>query len=245
MNCDEILPLIDAYHDGELDIMHSVEIERHLAGCEQCAARLKKLHALREAVGRAAFSAPENLRANVLASLRTRPAETAQARFRLTSGLALAAALVLGFFLAQVFSGNSSEKILLATLTDSHIRSLAGTHLVDVPSSDQHTVRPWFEGKIDFAPPVEDLSAIGFPLVGGRLEFVSSRSVAALVYERRKHFINLFIWPAKKSEPITAKSPQRGYNILHWANNGMNYYAVSEINADDLRKFADAINSSH
>jgi anti-sigma factor RsiW len=92
---------------------------------------------------------------------------------------------------------------------------------------------------------VEDLSAIGFPLVGGRLEFVSSRSVAALVYERRKHFINLFIWPAKKSEPITAKSPQRGYNILHWANNGMNYYAVSEINADDLRKFADAINSSH
>ena len=245
MNCDEILPLLEAYHDGELDIMHSVEIERHLAGCDKCAARLRKLRALRETVTRAAFSPPEDLRANVLASLRTPTAEIPKINFRLTTGLALAAALVLGFFLAQVFSGNSSEKILLATLIDSHIRSLAGTHLVDVPSSDQHTVRPWFEGKIDFAPPVEDLSAAGFPLVGGRLEFVSGRSVAALVYERRKHFINLFIWPAKNSEPITAKSPERGYNILHWANDGMNYYAVSEINADDLRKFADAINSSH
>jgi anti-sigma factor RsiW len=244
MNCDEALRLIDAYHDGELDIIHSVEVERHLAGCEQCRARLKKLGALREAVARAAFSAPEDLRANVLSALRTPSAQPAKTRFHLTSGLALAAALVLGFFLAHVFSDNSPEKTLLAALTDSHIRSLVGTHLVDVTSSDQHTVRPWFEGKIDFAPPVEDLSSAGFPLVGGRLEFISSRPVAALVYERRKHFINLFIWPAKKPEPFTAKSPQRGYNILHWASDGMNYYAVSEISADDLRKFAEVISSS-
>jgi anti-sigma factor RsiW len=244
MNCDEALRLIDAYHDGELDSMHSVEIERHLAACDNCAARLNKLRVLREAVEQTAFSAPRDLRASVLASLHTPPVENAKPRLGLTTGLALAAALVLGFFLAQVFPGNSSEKTLLAALTESHIRSLVGTHLVDVTSSDQHTVRPWFEGKIDFAPPVEDLSATGFPLVGGRLEFVSSRPVAALVYERRKHFINLFIWPGKTSEPITEKSPQRGYNLLHWAKDGMNYYAVSEISADDLRKFANAIDSS-
>jgi anti-sigma factor RsiW len=177
--------------------------------------------------------------------LRKPAAQTPKPTFPLTTGLALAAALAIGFFLAQLFSGNATEKTLLATLTDSHIRSLAGTHLVDVTSSDQHTVRPWFEGKIDFAPPVEDLSAAGFPLVGGRLEFISSRPVAALVYERRKHFINLFIWPAKRSEPVTAKTPERGYNILHWANDGMNYYAISEISPDDLHRFADAINSSH
>src|SRR5262249_13458901 len=163
--------------------VHSAEIERHLADCQKCTTRLENVRALRKVVARAAFSAPESLRGNVLASLGKPGAQTVRPHFRLTTGLALAAALVLGFFLAQVFSGHSSDKTLLAAITDSHIRSLAGTHLVDVTSSDQHTVRPWFEGKIDFAPPVEDLSAAGFPLVGGRLEFISSRPVAALVYE--------------------------------------------------------------
>ena len=244
MNCDEALRLLDAYHDRELDLIRSVEIERHVAGCEKCATALKNLRALRSPVSAAAFSMPEDLRATVLASLRKPVAQPVKRTFGLTSALALAAALMLGFFLAQLFSRTSSEKTLLATLTDSHIRSLAGTHLTDVASTDQHTVRPWFEGKIDFAPPVEDLSAAGFPLVGGRLEFISGRPVAALIYERRKHFINLFVWPGEKSEAITAKTPQRGYNILHWASGGMNYYAVSEINADDLQKFAEAINSA-
>lgn len=243
MNCDEALRLLDAYHDHELDLVRSLEIERHLADCEKCATALKYLRALREPVSSAAFSMPDDLRATVLATLRKPAVQPVKRSFGLTSGLALAAALMLGFFLA-LFSRSSSEKTLLATLTDSHIRSLSGTHLTDVASTDQHTVRPWFEGKIDFAPPVEDLSAAGFPLVGGRLEFISGRPVAALVYERRKHFINLFVWPGEKPEPVTTKTPQRGYNILHWANGGMNYYAVSEINVDDLRKFADAINST-
>jgi anti-sigma factor RsiW len=127
---------------------------------------------------------------------------------------------------------------LLAQLTDSHVRSLIGTHLTDVATSDQHTVRPWFEGKLDFAPPVEDLSASGFPLVGGRVEYVNGRSVAALVYERRKHFINLFVWPRSGAEEVISEKPQRGYNVLHWTSNGMTYWALSEISEDDLRKFA-------
>lgn len=241
MNCTEASQLLEAYHDGELDLVRSVEIEQHLAACERCALALKNLRALSAAISPASFPAPADLRRQLF-SRSQKPARNFNRN--LTDVLALAAALVLGFFLAQVFSRARSENALLATLTDDHIRSLAGSHLTDVASTDQHTVRPWFEGKIDFAPPVEDLSAVGFPLIGGRLEFISGRAVAALVYQRRKHFINLFIWPGDKSEPIAAKKSQRGYNILHWENGGMNYWAVSEISADDLRKFADAVSSA-
>jgi anti-sigma factor RsiW len=134
---------------------------------------------------------------------------------------------------------------LLAELTDSHVRSLIGTHLTDVISSDQHTVRPWFEGKLDFAPPVEDLSSQGFPLVGGRVEYIDGRAVAALVYERRKHFINLFVWPAAAdNQEVREEKPQRGYNIVRWRAAGMNYWAVSEVAEDDLRKFAVAFSDA-
>jgi anti-sigma factor RsiW len=145
----------------------------------------------------------------------------------------------LGFFIGQTFYRNSARQTLLAQLTDSHIRSLMGTHLTDVISSDQHTVRPWFEGKLDFAPPVPDLSAQGFPLVGGRVEYIGGRAVAALVYERRKHFINLFIWPEAGAEALRAEPAQRGYNVMHWRRNGMNYFAVSEVSPEDIRKLGD------
>jgi anti-sigma factor RsiW len=159
--------------------------------------------------------------------------------------LALAAGVVLGFFAGQFRVHNASERTLLASLTDSHVRSLIGTHLTDVISSDQHTVRPWFEGKLDFAPPVEDLSGQGFPLVGGRVEYIDGRSVAALVYERRKHFINLFVWPAAAgNQEVKGEKPQRGYNIVRWHAAGMNYWAVSEIAEDDLRKFAVAFSAA-
>ena len=152
--------------------------------------------------------------------------------------MALAAGVILGFFAAQVSIHRSAEQRLLAELTDSHIRSLIGTHLTDVISSDQHTVRPWFEGKLNFAPAVADLSGQGFPLVGGRAEFIGGRSVAALVYERRKHFINLFVWPAAAgTQEVKGDKPQRGYNVVRWRASGMNYCAVSEVAEDDLRKF--------
>jgi len=244
MTCDDVRSLLAAYHDGELDAAGVVQVEYHARVCEPCRAALENLVTITHAVQRAHFAAPAELRGNILAAIgqgeapsnvvRVRPRSTAW----ILHGLSLAAALVLGFFLAQIFQRSSAHNALLAQLTDSHVRSLIGTHLTDVATSDQHTVRPWFEGKLDFAPPVEDLSAACFPLVGGRVEYVNGRSVAALVYERRKHFINLFVWPRTGAEAVISEKPQRGYNVLHWTSNGMTYWALSEISEDDLRKFA-------
>jgi len=244
MTCDEVRPLLAAYHDGELDAAGVVQVGEHVRGCERCRAEIESLRTLSRAVQPAFFAAPAELSGNILAAIaESEPATNIVPLPRrstawLWHGLSLAAALVLGFSIAQLFHGQSAHNALLAQLTDSHVRSLIGTHLTDVATSDQHTVRPWFEGKLDFAPPVEDLSAAGFPLVGGRVEYVNGRAVAALVYERRKHFINLLVWPKNGAEDVISEKPQRGYNILHWTGNGMTYWAVSEIAEDDLRKFA-------
>jgi len=244
MTCDDVRSLLAAYHDGELDAAGVVQVEHHARVCEPCRAALENLVKITHAVQPAYFPAPAELRGKILAAIAAEeaPSNVVRAPQRSTAwilhGLSLAAALVLGFFLAQIYQRSSAHNALLAQLTDSHVRSLIGTHLTDVATSDQHTVRPWFEGKLDFAPPVEDLSAAGFPLVGGRVEYVNGRSVAALVYERRKHFINLFVWPRTGAEAVISEKPQRGYNVLHWTSNGMTYWALSEISEDDLRKFA-------
>jgi anti-sigma factor RsiW len=251
MNCDDARRLIAAYSDGELDLVRSLEVEEHLRGCDSCASARENLRALKQATRSAYFQAPDGLRESVLATLRASDPIPQNVVIRhasrswITTGLGLAAGILLGFFVAQNFYHQSREQTLLAQLTDSHVRSLVGTHLTDVISSDQHTVRPWFEGKLDFAPPVEDLSSKGFPLVGGRVEYIDGRAVAALVYERRKHFINLFVWPAAAgNQEAKGEKPQRGYNIVRWRVAGMNFSAVSEIAEDDLRKFAGAFSDA-
>jgi anti-sigma factor RsiW len=251
MNCEDARRLIAAYSDGELDLVRTLEVEEHLRSCAACASARENLPALKEAAHSAYFPAPDGLRETVLAAVRTSgpfPQNVVvrrASRFWITTGLALAAGILLGFFAGQIRVRDASDQTLLAALTDSHVRSLIGTHLTDVVSSDQHTVRPWFEGKLDFAPSVPDLSGEGFPLVGGRVEYIEGRAVAALVYERRKHFINLFVWPAPAGNK-TAKEekPQRGYNIVRWRAAGMSYSAVSEIADDDLRKFAAAFSEA-
>lgn len=247
MNCDDARRLIAAYSDGELDLVRSLEVEEHLRSCDSCASARENLRALKQAAHSAYFRAPDGLRESVLTAVRASepiPQNVVvrrASRSWITTGLALAAGILLGFFVAQNLYRDSREQRLLAALTDSHVRSLIGTHLTDVISSDQHTVRPWFEGKLDFAPPVEDLSGQGFPLVGGRAEYIDGRAVAALVYERRKHFINLFVWPGEAgNQEVKGEKPQRGYNIVRWRAAGMNHSAVSEIAEDDLRKFAAA-----
>ena len=251
MDCEDARRLLAAYSDSELDLVRSLEVEEHLRGCDACAAARENLRALNQAAHSAYFRAPDGLRESVLAAVRASDpiprniVVRSASRSWITTGLGLAAGILLGFFLAQNLYRHSREHTLLAALTDSHVRSLIGTHLTDVISSDQHTVRPWFEGKLDFAPPVEDLSGQGFPLVGGRVEYIDGRAVAALVYERRKHFINLFVWPAATgSQEVRAEKPQRGYNIVRWRAAGMNYSAVSEIAEDDLRKFASAFSDA-
>jgi anti-sigma factor RsiW len=245
MNCDDARRLIAAYSDGELDLVRSLEVEEHLRSCDSCASARENLRALKQSARSAYFGTPDGVRESVLAAVRASDPIPQNVvvrrapRFWITAALALAAGVLLGFFAGQIRVRDASEQSLLAALTDSHVRSLIGTHLTDVISSDQHTVRPWFEGKLDFAPPVEDLSGQGFPLVGGRVEYIDGRAVAALVYERRKHFINLFVWPgAADNQEVREEKPQRGYNIVRWRAAGMNYWAVSEIADDDLRKFA-------
>jgi anti-sigma factor RsiW len=251
MNCDDARRLIAAYSDGELDLVRSLEVEEHLRGCDSCASARENLRALKEAAHSAYFPSPAGLRESVLAAVRASDPISQivvirrAPRFWITSGLALAAGILLGFFAGQIRIRDATDKSLLATLTDSHVRSLIGTHLTDVVSSDQHTVRPWFEGKLDFAPPVPDLSAQGFPLVGGRVDYIEGRAAAALVYERRKHFINLFVWPAPAgNQSAKEEKSQRGYNIVSWRAAGMNYSAVSEIAEDDLQKFAAAFSDT-
>lgn len=248
MKCDDAQKLLGSYFDGELDGGRSLEMEEHLRACATCSSAQQQLTRLREVTQTAYFPAPPDLRADVLAALRAEvpaaPPPRQVPQPWLLRGLPLAAAILLGFFLGQTFYRNPARQVLLAELTDSHVRSLVGTHLTDVVSSDQHTVRPWFEGKLDFAPPVPDLSAQGFPLVGGRIEYIGGRAVAALVYERRKHFINLFIWPEAGEAGVTAEPSQRGYNVMHWRHNGMTLFAVSEVSQQDIRKFADAFSAA-
>src|SRR5207253_10074031 len=156
--------------------------------------------------------------------------------------LGLAAAIVfaaiLVFNVVPRLQRPGADQFLARQLIASHVRSLIANHLTDVASSDQHTVKPWLDAKLDFAPAVVDLSEKGFPLVGGRLDYLDNRPVAALIYQRRKHFINLFVWPAEAGAAGTIKAMSRqGYQLLHWADSGFNYWAVSDVNAIDLQTF--------
>jgi len=243
MECGEARPLIDAYRDGELPLERAAELERHLAGCAQCA----ELQTSRAALGAALrgklpyHAAPPALerrvrRALAAASGGERRRAASAPWLRLAASFILVAGLsaALGYYAAPREASLVPEEVFSA-----HVRGmLSGHEGIDVVSSDEHTVKPWFAGKLDFSPPVVDLASDGFALAGGRVDYVDGRTVAALVYRHRKHVITLFLWPTREPARAIAASTRRGDNLVHWADGGMDYWAVSDLNAEELADFA-------
>jgi len=247
MNCHEMQELLESYADAELDLVRSVELEKHLAGCPNCALARKNLQVLHAALNSGPLyqKAVSPLRRSIRASLRAehKPASGATGRSGnwLLIGLSFACGILLAALLlpATRLAGDGS---IAGEVAAGHIRSLQATHLTDVASSDQHTVKPWFDGKLDFAPPVRDLGERGFPLTGGRLDYINGRAVAALVYYRQKHPINVFIWPGDKSGSDAISSvTNRGFNIVHWTQAGMTMWAASDLNQAELREFVEML----
>jgi len=240
---------LHGYFDGELDAVRAAEFEAHLQGCPACAQALAAQQGLRSALGAAELyaKAPASLRARVRAELPRSRAAGAPRPARWLS-LAAAASLVLVFFglwrTVPAWRDDVAERELARQVLDAHLRSLQLTHLTDVASTDQHTVKPWFVGKLDFAPATVDLASDGFPLVGGRLDVVGGQSVAALVYARRKHVINVFVWPSEKSDVALRSGAQRGYTWIRWTRSGTCVWAISDVAAPDLEEFARLLSGS-
>ena len=242
MACERADTLVHGYFDNELDALGAAEFESHLQQCPECVAALDALESLRSRINVAQpyEKMPASFRKKILADLNVKT-PTVIATARATTNwrwLAMAAAFLLliygGWRVASLSRGDSRETLMASKIVDAHLRSLQPGHLEDVISTDQHTVKPWFDGKIDFAPPVRDFSEQGFPLQGGRLDVVDNRTVAALVYGRRKHVVNVFVWPTSEKDAAPRTGSIQGYQWIDWRKQGMEFYAVSDTSAPDL-----------
>ncbi len=243
MNCAEAAPLLHAHFDSELDLVSSMAVEGHLESCVACAGANRRLGLLRAEIlgagfGDSAEPVLERIRAVILPP-GSEPAKARQSWWRGPWVLVPVAAALL--FSVAIPRWEKSAGRDGRELVDSHLRSLVGEHLVDVPSSDRHTVKPWFQGKVDFAPPVPDLTADGFELVGGRLDVIDGRKTPALAYRRRNHVINVWIVPggAEAVDPVFTELD--GFHLARWSQGGMAWTAVSDVNAGELRVFVEKL----
>jgi anti-sigma factor RsiW len=246
--CPDKAMLLQGLLDGELDAVNAAACEAHLKSCEGCEAEFRRLQALRETVAApgVAHRAPERLKAGIEAMIAAEAApEPRRRRVGSDAGYAtvgalggmaatgLAAALAVMLVLPQVTEAGVERQLVA-----SHVRSLMANHLTDVATSNRHVVKPWFNGKADIAPPVPDLAAQGFPLVGGRLDYIDGHVAPAIVYSRRLHTVNLFVWPADGQVPGGTRVVRRdGYSLVEWAQGGLRFAAVSDIDPGELKEF--------
>jgi anti-sigma factor RsiW len=246
MNCEEARRSLDAYVDGELDLTGQLGIETHLAECAACqdsAARIANFGSIVR-TNMQTYKAPSELKAKIRAALRKEDMPRLEWLAGRGRRLAYAAVLiVLSSALAWSWFSRSPGKDdgLVAEAISNHSRSLMVSHLVDFASSDQHLVRPWLNGKLDYSPPVPDLTQAGYTLIGGRVDILERRSVAAVVYQRGKQVINLFIWPATDRKIEMDVQSERGYHFCGWNTARLNFFCISEISAADLEAFEDEV----
>jgi anti-sigma factor RsiW len=252
MNCAESEVLIHALIDGELDAGNTAAVETHVAACPACAAKLTAFHAMRQAMAEASLKerASAHLRRRIEAALPAQPPRVAGwlTSWRtflggLTIGTALSAAVAASLVVAVI--RNDQDQRIADEVVSAHVRSLQAGHLTDVQTSDQHTVKPWFNGKLDVAPPVVDLTAQGFTLIGGRLDYIDGEAAGSIVYRRRNHVINLFVARHLGAERGGAKiETTHGFNVRHWTQGGLDFWAVSDINPDELEEFGQKITAA-
>jgi anti-sigma factor RsiW len=243
MNCQDVHSLLHPYADDELDLVRHVEIEQHLSQCAGCAEEEQRLRSLRAALASPSLyhAAPAALRAPLQSTVVSPAREPRRSWLR---PIAIAAGILLligtsatvGILLSR--GRQAGEGRIEDWVIASHVRSLQVDHLTDVVSTDRHTVKPWFHDKLDFSPQVPDLSASGFALSGGRLDYLADHTVAALVYKRGLHAINVFTWPAAESRERAVRDLDRqGFHVRTWQHSGMNYWAISDLNDQDLDQF--------
>jgi anti-sigma factor RsiW len=252
VTCEISQALLHGYLDGELDPLRAEEFERHLESCSPCIAKLEEQESLRASLRGAKLyeRAPAGLAKKIQREIANTRSEsdyqwTWVPIFRwIAASAAIVLVMVITYFgVGRIFSGNSGvEQAALTEVIDAHIRSLQPGHLTDVTSTDQHTVKPWFDGKLNYVPPVRDFAENGFPLIGGRLDVLNGRSVAVLVYGRRKHFINVFVWPESSSESAIALTGARnGYQWNYSRAHGMEFCAISDVSATDLHDLSELL----
>jgi len=252
LSCELAQATIHGYFDGELDAARSADLERHLERCAECQSALAGIESLHTRIQQSNLyeQASSDLRNRIRKQIKQaagRTSATPESSLRKwwflvpTFGAFAAAAAVITL-MSLVVQPRAESARITAELIDAHVRSLQPGHLIDVQSTDQHTVKPWFDGKLDFIPPVSDYSEQGFPLVGGRLDVVDGHNMAALVYSRRKHFINLFVWPYREKESNSDNSGSRqGYNWVSWQSGEMRFCLISDAAPSDLRELKDLI----
>jgi anti-sigma factor RsiW len=248
MTCAEAEIVLHALLDGELDAGHAHDVEAHVGNCPRCATQLRAYREMQHAMLAAPlrFTAPTSLRRRIERALPSAPPRVASRRSMLKGfamGTALSAAIAASLVIGVIRT--DQDQRVLGDVFSAHVRSLQADHLTDVQTSDQHTVKPWFNGKVDVAPPVVDLTAQGFRLIGGRLDYLDGKAVASIVYRRRMHVINLFIAQAAPSEPQGRKIDKiQGFNIRRWNAQGFEFWAVSDIDAAELQEFVEKFDAA-